>query len=218
VPKFIFPTFGPTGFFPKLVRSRVDLLFARFWHCISPSWSTAPPSGGLGHIGGTVPDQLGETGHPIQVHMKPLVPRRRLAFVLWALQHMALAGLSRSGGFVIKMAPARGSAPRPFQIARRSSGYPSGVPIEAGKRGNVCSVLNRTCKNIELPALLGTCSVAESRIHRSRGIMETNREKVAAPAISSQSTGAVSKLRKRKARRFGRAPRKYSERDKTRTS
>lgn len=76
VPKFIFPTFGPTGFFPKLVRSRVDLLLARFWHCISPSWSTAPPSGGLGHIGGTVPDQLGEAGHPIQVHMKPLVPRR----------------------------------------------------------------------------------------------------------------------------------------------
>jgi hypothetical protein len=30
----------------------------------------------LGHIGGTVPDQLGETGHPIQVRMKPLVPRR----------------------------------------------------------------------------------------------------------------------------------------------
>jgi hypothetical protein len=59
-----------------LVRSRVDLLFARFWHYISPSWSTAPPSGGLGHTGGTVPDQLGETGHPIQVHMKPLVPRR----------------------------------------------------------------------------------------------------------------------------------------------
>src|SRR5215207_6035053 len=51
VPKFIFPTFGPAGFFPKLVRSRVDLLFARFWHYISPSWSTAPPSGGLGHIG-----------------------------------------------------------------------------------------------------------------------------------------------------------------------
>jgi hypothetical protein len=76
VPKFIFPTFGPAGFFPKLVRSRVDLLFARFWHYISPSWSTAPPSGGLGHIGGTVPDQLGDTGHPIQVHMKPLVPRR----------------------------------------------------------------------------------------------------------------------------------------------
>jgi hypothetical protein len=101
----------------------------------------------------------------------------------------------------IKMAPARGSAPRPskvfpFQIARRSSGYPSGVPIEAGKRGNVCSVLNRTWKNIELPArvgaLLGTCVVAESRIHRSRGSVETNREKVAAPAISSQSTGAVS--------------------------
>ena len=46
VPKFIFPTFGPAGFFPKLVRSRVDLLFARFWHYISASWSTAPPSGG----------------------------------------------------------------------------------------------------------------------------------------------------------------------------
>jgi hypothetical protein len=76
MPKFIFPTCGPAGFFPKLVRSRIDLLFARFWHYISPSWSTAPPSGGLGHIGGTVPDQLGETGHRIQVHMKPLVPRR----------------------------------------------------------------------------------------------------------------------------------------------
>src|SRR5215207_6929994 len=114
VPKFIFPTFGPAGFFPKLVRSRVDLLFARFWHYISPSWSTAPPSGGLGHIGGTVPDQLGETGHPIQVHMKPLVPRETAhkTKAKRALQRMALAGLSRSSrGFVIKMAPARGSAP-----------------------------------------------------------------------------------------------------------
>jgi hypothetical protein len=133
-------------------------------------------------------------------HSSPRLHRKTRA--KRALQRMALAGLSRSSrGFVIKMAPARGSAPRPskvfpFQIARRSSGYPSGVPIEAGKRGNVCSVLNRTWKNIELPArvgaLLGTCVVAESRIHRSRGIVETNREKVAAPAISSQSTGAVS--------------------------
>jgi hypothetical protein len=103
---------------------------------------------------------------------------------------------------VIKMAPARGSAPRPskvfsFQIARRSSGYPSGVPIEAGKGGNVCPIVNRTLTIVEpaSPAsgpFLGTCSVAESRIHRSRGIVETNREKVAAPAISSQSSGAVS--------------------------
>jgi hypothetical protein len=58
----------------------------------------------------------------------PRLPTRRKA--KRALQRRALAGLSRSsGGFVIKMAPARGSAPRPskyshFQIARRSSGYP----------------------------------------------------------------------------------------------
>jgi len=42
------------------------------------------------------------------------------------------------------MAPARGRAPRPskyshFQIARRSSGYPSGAPIQAGKSGKCLS-------------------------------------------------------------------------------
>jgi hypothetical protein len=98
----------------------------------------------------------------------------------------------------IKMAPARSRAPRPskvfpFQIARRSSGYPSGVPIEAGKGGNVCPIVNRMRTIVEpaSPAsgpFLGTCSVAESRIHRS-GSVETNREKVAAPATSSQSAG-----------------------------
>ena len=65
--------------FPKVGtlarRSLVCSVLALHFY-ISRSWSTAPPSGGLGHTGGTVPDQLGETGHPIQVHMKPLVPRR----------------------------------------------------------------------------------------------------------------------------------------------
>ena len=54
----------------------------------------------------------------------------------------------------IKMAPARGSAPRPskvfpFQIARRSSWYPSDAPIEAGKDGNVCPIVNRTRTIVE---------------------------------------------------------------------
>ena len=57
----------------------------------------------------------------------------------------------------IKTAPARSRAPRPckvfpFQIARRSSGYPS-APIEAGKCGNVGPIVNRTRKILGLPAL-----------------------------------------------------------------
>ena len=57
-----------------------------------------------------------------------------------ALQRMSLARDCPAPRELIKMAPAQGSAPRPykvfpFQIARRSSGYPSGAPIEAGKAG-----------------------------------------------------------------------------------
>jgi hypothetical protein len=43
---------------------------------------------------------------------------------------------------------------------------------------------------LPLGPFLGTCSLAESRIHRG-GSVETNREKVAAPAVPSQSAGAV---------------------------
>ena len=45
VPKFLFPIFRTTGFLPKLIRSCLGFLFARFGHHFSPSWSTAPPSG-----------------------------------------------------------------------------------------------------------------------------------------------------------------------------
>ena len=80
--------------FPKVGTLARRSLVCSVLAYISPSWSTAPPSGGLGHTGGTVPDQLGETGHPIQVHMEPLVPRRDCPQDEGqaALQRMALAG------------------------------------------------------------------------------------------------------------------------------
>jgi hypothetical protein len=42
VPKFSFSTFGPTGLLPKLIRSRVDFLFAGFSHDVFSELSTAP--------------------------------------------------------------------------------------------------------------------------------------------------------------------------------
>ena len=65
--------------------------------------------------------------------------------------------------------------------------------------------MNRTRKVAELASglrnpnmstfgpLLGTCSVAQSRILRFQGIVETNREKVAAPAFCPQA-GAVFRM------------------------
>ncbi|MEH2614956.1 hypothetical protein V1293_007245 [Bradyrhizobium sp. AZCC 1693] len=41
VPKFSFSTFGPTGLLPKLIRSRVDFLFAGFSHDVFSELSTA---------------------------------------------------------------------------------------------------------------------------------------------------------------------------------
>jgi hypothetical protein len=99
----------------------------------------------------------------------------------------------------IKMAPARGRAPRPskvfqFQIARRSSGYPSGAPIEAGKGGKGLSNSEQNAENVELPARAGAALRNVAALLRVESIapgeiVETSREKVAAPAISSQSTG-----------------------------
>lgn len=102
------------------------------------------------------------------------------------------------------MAPARGGALRPskvfpFEIARWSSGYPSGGPIEAGKAGNVCPIVNIARRLVEPASLVpgpsfGTSNLAESRFHRSRRIVETNREKVAAPASLSADWGRFLEL------------------------
>ena len=60
IPEFLLPSDGSAGLLPKLISSCLDLLFASFGHYISPSWSTAPPSGVRGLIGGTVLGQLGD--------------------------------------------------------------------------------------------------------------------------------------------------------------
>lgn len=52
----------------SLVCSVLALHFSELEH--------GPTFWGLGAYRRDVPDQLGEAGHPIQVHMKPLVPRR----------------------------------------------------------------------------------------------------------------------------------------------
>jgi hypothetical protein len=78
----------------------------------------------------------------------------------------------------------------------------SGALIRAGNSGSVCPIVNRTRRVVELatglrnPAnlnlglFLGTCSVAQGRIHRSRASCKTNREKVAARPYPT--AGAVS--------------------------
>ena len=59
LPKFSFPTFGLACLLPEFVRSRLDLLLARFGHYDCSRLEHGPVFQGLlGAIGRTVPDQL----------------------------------------------------------------------------------------------------------------------------------------------------------------
>ena len=60
-PKFVFSTFGPTRLLPKLIRSRVDFLFAGFSHCVFSELEHGPTFQACwGLFGGTVLDQRGD--------------------------------------------------------------------------------------------------------------------------------------------------------------
>lgn len=74
VPKLGFSTFGPTRLLPKLIRSRVDFLFAGFSHYVFSELEHRHPSG----VSGTYRRRARPAWRlvfRIQVHMKPLVPR-----------------------------------------------------------------------------------------------------------------------------------------------
>ena len=74
VPKFSFSIFGPTRLLPKLIRSRVDFLFAGFSHYVFSELQHDPPFRSVGDL----PADVRPAWRPafrIQVYMKPLVPR-----------------------------------------------------------------------------------------------------------------------------------------------
>src|SRR6266508_5801235 len=50
VPKFSFSTFGPTRLLPKLIRSRVDFLFAGFSHNVFSELEHDPPFRRVGDL------------------------------------------------------------------------------------------------------------------------------------------------------------------------
>jgi hypothetical protein len=52
--------FRPAGSLPKLIRSRVDFLFAGFSHYVFSELEHDPPSGVLGLTRRDVPDQVGD--------------------------------------------------------------------------------------------------------------------------------------------------------------
>ncbi len=60
VPKFSFSTFGPTRLLPKLIRSRVDFLFAGFSHNVFSELEHDPPFRRVGDLPADVLDQFGD--------------------------------------------------------------------------------------------------------------------------------------------------------------
>jgi len=95
-----------------------------------------------------------------------------------ALQRMSLARDCPAPRELIKMAPAQGSAPRPykvfpFQIARRSSGYPSGAPIEAGKAGKcLFNSEQNAAVFVRSRCWAGSCAfVAPDQRHNGSGLL-----------------------------------------------